>query len=224
MPENKDIVRKEPDEIERRKDSLVQRSLDYLKEFEEQGLANVEEPDLDELHRADEENRVDIARPLIARGDDVDAVVTEAFDTHLHRAAWDNSVDMARLLIDIGANIEAKDIAGGTPLHYSAWNNSLDVARLLIENKAEIDASAYGHTSTLAALTDWATMLDYAEMINPLTDSLVFVNAVKPEVEGNAAPTPLLIAALNKNLEFAHLLIEHGANTDGIDLSWMDDQ
>ena len=98
------------------------------------------------------------------------------------------------------------------------------MARLLIEKKAEIDASASTHDSTLAALTDWAIMLDYVDLINPLTNSLVFVNAVKPEVEGNTAPTPLLIAALNKNLEFARLLIEHGANIDGIDLSWMDDQ
>ncbi len=230
MPENRDIERRKPDEIERRRDSLVQRSVDYLKEFEEQGLANIEELDLEgwDLHRAIREWRVDIARALIARGDDfddVDEVVSEAFGTRLHDAAWDNSVDMARLLIDIGANIEVKDMAGGTPLHYSAWNNSVDVARLLIEKKAEIDASASSHPdSTLASLTDWALMLDYVDLINPLTNSLVSVIAVKPEVEGNTAPTPLLIAALNKNLEFVRLLIEHGANIDGIDLSWMDDQ
>ena len=45
MPENKDIERRKSDEIELRTDNLVQRSLEYLKEFEEQGLANVEEPD-----------------------------------------------------------------------------------------------------------------------------------------------------------------------------------
>ena len=68
MPENRDIERRNPDDIERRRDSLVQRSLDYLKEFEEQGLVNVEQPDLEgwDLHRAAKENRVDIARALIA--------------------------------------------------------------------------------------------------------------------------------------------------------------
>ena len=75
MPENRDIEPRDPDDIERRKDSLVRRSLEYLKEFEEKGLANVEEPDLEgwDLHRAAKENRVDIARALIARGDEVDA-------------------------------------------------------------------------------------------------------------------------------------------------------
>ena len=47
MPENKDIERRKSDEIERRSDRLVRRSLDYLKEFEEKGLANVEQPDLE---------------------------------------------------------------------------------------------------------------------------------------------------------------------------------
>ena len=75
MPENRDIERRNSDEIERRTDSLVQRSLDYLKEFEEQGLANVDEPDLEgwDLHRTARENRSDIARALIARGDDIEA-------------------------------------------------------------------------------------------------------------------------------------------------------
>ena len=75
MPENRDIERRKSDEIERRKDSLVRRSLEYLKEFDEKGLANVEEPDLEgwDLHRAAEENRVDIARALLDRGAEVDA-------------------------------------------------------------------------------------------------------------------------------------------------------
>ena len=33
--------------------------------------------------------------------------------------------------------------------------------------------------------------------------------------------TPLYGAAVENSLDVARLLIEHGANTDGIDLSWM---
>ena len=88
MPENRDIERRKPDEIERRSDRLVRRSLDYLKEFDEQGLANVEEPDLEgwDLHRAAGVNRVDVARLLIDRGAEVDARV-ENGHTPLHCAA-----------------------------------------------------------------------------------------------------------------------------------------
>ena len=81
MPENEDIEPRNSDDMDRRRDNLVQRSFEYLKEFEEQGLANVEEPDLEGwgLHRAAIENRVDIARALIARGDDVNAMLKNGF-------------------------------------------------------------------------------------------------------------------------------------------------
>jgi len=46
MPGNRDIERRKSGEIDRQSDSLVQRLLEYLKEFEYQGLANVEEPGL----------------------------------------------------------------------------------------------------------------------------------------------------------------------------------
>ena len=36
--------------------------------------------------------------------------------------------------------------------------------------------------------------------------------------------TPLRWAADKNSLDVARLLIDRGANTDGIDLSWMDDQ
>ena len=89
MPENRDIEPRDPDDIERRKDNLVRRSLEYLKEFEEKGLANVEEPDLEgwDLHRAAKENRVDIARALIDRGAEVDAR-SELGITPLLDARW----------------------------------------------------------------------------------------------------------------------------------------
>ena len=101
MPENREIERRKSDEIERRKDSLVQRSLEYLKEFDEQGLANVEEPDLEgwDLHRAARENRADIVRALIARGDDVNARDDDGV-TPLLEAARGNSLEVARLLLE----------------------------------------------------------------------------------------------------------------------------
>ena len=101
MPENREIERRKSDEIERRKDSLVRRSLEYLKEFDEKGLANVEEPDLEgwDLHRAAEENRVDIARALIARGDDVNTRDKNG-GTPLHEAVFKNFLEVARLLIE----------------------------------------------------------------------------------------------------------------------------
>ncbi len=44
------------------------------------------------------------------------------------------------------------------------------------------------------------------------------------EAKGKLGWTPLHDAADNNSLDVATLLIDRGANPDGIDLSWMDDQ
>ena len=71
----------------------------------------VENSDLEiwNLHRAARENRVDIARALIARGDDVNAKNKNSF-TPLHAAADQNSLDVARLLIEHGENADGIDL------------------------------------------------------------------------------------------------------------------
>ena len=51
-----------------------------------------------DLHRAAAANRVDIARSLIARGDDNDAI-------------WRKSLDVARMRIERGANTEGIDLS-----------------------------------------------------------------------------------------------------------------
>ena len=77
-----------------------------------QAIDNKDEIDLDgwNLHRAAKENRVDIVRALIARGDDVDAK-NDNGETPLHWAAWGNSLDVARLLIEHGANTDGIDLS-----------------------------------------------------------------------------------------------------------------
>lgn len=114
-------------------DGIDKRSLDYLKEFGEQGFANVEEPKVEgwDLHRAVKENRVDIARALIARGDDIEAKDNEFGKTGLHFAADNNSLDVARLLLECGADIESKSDwpPGFTPLSVAAVRFQIDAVR-----------------------------------------------------------------------------------------------
>ena len=132
MPENRDTDPRDRDEIERRKDILVQRLIEYLKEFEEKDLANVKEPD---FHRAARENRVDIACLLYKRGDDVNAR-NEEYATALHLAARNDSIDMGRLLIKAGADVNAIDINGHTPLYFAAVRQSPNFATMLLAKGA----------------------------------------------------------------------------------------
>ena len=92
-----------------------------------------------DLHRVAKENRVDIARALIARGDDVNARDEEW--TPLHWAALNNSLGMARLLLDRGAEVDARTENGWTPLQRAAgtFPKSRAVASLLIEKGANTD-------------------------------------------------------------------------------------
>ena len=142
MPENRDIERRKPDDIDRRRDNLVQRSLDYLKEFEEQGLANVEELDLEgwALPGAAHENRVDIARALISRGDDVNAMEPKF-------AEQGNSLDVARLLIKHG--LRNAYTQGWIDSQVRGWNllraideDKADIARALIE-EGDVDPGSW---------------------------------------------------------------------------------
>ena len=146
------------------------------------------------LRRAASENRSDIARSLIARGDDVDEVALslptqqsstpsypKKMGTPLYAAASNNSLEVAMLLLKHGADINNNEALGRlTPLHIAAFTDSIDVANLLIEQGADIEAKDG---------TGW---------------------------------TPLYMAAYQKSFDVARALKYAGANTAGIDLSWMD--
>lgn len=89
------------------------------------------------LHRAAEENRVDIARALIERGDDVNAYQDRPYSssTPLHDAVNGDSPDVARLLIKHGADIEARDVDGDTPLYLALRGGNM--MELLLEYGAQ---------------------------------------------------------------------------------------
>ena len=208
MPENRDIEPRDPDDIERRKDSLIRRSLEYLKEFEEQGLANVEEPDLEDwdLHRAAKENRADIALLLITAGADIEAEIIQERRAPIHNAAQQNKVDKLRLLLDQGVYPDARDEVGNTPLIYAATGGSTNTAKLLLQKGANVNAANNeGKTPLLSSL--W-------------TDSNLFVvrllidNGANIEVQDRNGNRPLLIAAENSAAQIIKLLISNGAKVD----------
>ena len=84
-----------------------------------------------DLHRAAKETTVDIARSLIARGDDVNSR-DEDGDTPLHFAArWGNPANV-QVLLDAGADVMARDKFGLTPLHRTAQSgNPANIKALL---------------------------------------------------------------------------------------------
>ena len=198
------------------------------------------------LSLAANKNRFDVARALIERGDDVNARDKKGY-TPLHgaagydslEAAGHDSLEIARLLIEQGAEVDARSEGGYTPLFWAAQDNSTDVARLLIEKGAAINAigryfcSTPLHWAAQSNSTDVARMLiehdaDQASRrkFGPfrLLRLLPFRRPLLIDVRDKFGSTPLHYAAKENSTDVARLLIEKGANTDGIDLSWMDDQ
>ena len=72
-----------------------------------------------DLHRAAWKNRFDIARALIASGNNVNEKGQEG-DEPLHSAASYNSFETALLLIEHGAGVHSKMHLDWTPLHCAA--------------------------------------------------------------------------------------------------------
>jgi len=219
-----------------------------------------------DLHRAAQENRLDIARALIARGDDIEAKNVEE-ETPLHRALEPEKLDIARLLLDQGANVDAETWSGTTPLQEEAnWGIlagpmlSPEIAHLLIEygaDTADIDLSWLNPIDWLNAIDEdrkrsnlhrtakfddrkgtvdgiergWDieakneegdTPLHIAASYSSSVAEVLIVAGANVEAKNNTGDTPLHCAAKSNSFSVARLLIDRGANTEGTDLSWMD--
>jgi len=167
------------------------------------GNGDVDPPECDRirltLSDAAHHDCADTARTLIEPAGSIPGVDVNAPDDNgnvplVIAASWD-SFRVAALLIDRGADIEVRDVEGRTLLHIAAKSNSPNVARILIDSGVDIDAKDnYGNT----ALSD----------IDPKEPpwGITFLRA-----EG----------VHKHRFDFATLLIELGASTYGIDLSWM---
>ena len=74
-------------------------------------------------------------------------------------AASVGSETIVELLIAVGADVNAREMGGGTPLHQATYGDHVKVAKLLISNGANVNAQdnggytpmdySYGETASL---------------------------------------------------------------------------
>ena len=115
------------------------------------------------LHLAAFFGHADIARLLVERGADTNAVARNPMQVRpLHSAAAARQLEIAELLVNHGADVNASQERGFTPLHAAAQNGDVELARLLLErgarreqaaengNRAADFAAAGGHEEVLA--------------------------------------------------------------------------
>ena len=129
---------------------FTEQIIEFMEWLNTPKVEGAEELDLEgwDLHRAAEENKTDIARALISRGDDVNGR-DDSSATALFHAAFSNSLQVAILLIESGADVNALDNGSWSPLLLASHFGSVEVAMLLVRNGANIEAKDGDGSSSL---------------------------------------------------------------------------
>ena len=96
------------------------------------------------LCRAVLHNELDLVRSLLARGVDVNGIVTmrrspECGYTPLHAAVRNKHESLGEYLMEHGADVHAKDAQGWAPLHTAAMQNLSHMVVALLKHGAHID-------------------------------------------------------------------------------------
>ena len=120
------------------------------------------------LHKAVDQNRIDIIKWLITNGVKIDS--KKQHQTPLHVASKTGSLEVVKLLIENGAAIDVKDNNKNTPLHYA---NDIDILKHLIQSGAQIDAqNSDGNTILHLTIKDLTSQLLGFEIVKFLVEEV----------------------------------------------------
>lgn len=162
---------------------------------------------------------------LLDAGADPNAVTLQG-DTALMNAAKAGSVQGVQALLDSGAEVDARDThAYQTALMWAAAADSADVVSLLIEHGADVDARSaeivFSGIQQGGVQGDFPngglSSLHHAARENAIESTrLLLAAGANPSIQDPQGISPLRVAATNKNLDLAKLLVEGGASlSDG---------
>lgn len=155
-------------------------------------------------------NRLEIAKTLIAQGADVNLHEVGGMSA-LGEAVRGGHTKMAALLLDHGADPNIK-MAGQldvgafkerSPLMIAASNGFYAIAQALIMKGANVNAKDERGNTALSL----AAKADQVEIAQLLLDA-----KASPETEVESGFTPLALAAMEGNMELVELLLRAGAN------------
>jgi len=126
-----------------------------------------------------------------------------------------------RALVDAGANVNARDVLGGTALHVAVnFRGDLDVLRLLIARGAHVDAvNDDGHTPLLLALRHAHYNRDDPHRLLAVVE-LLLASGASANIAGKHGALPVRAAMDPVNLPLIQLLLKHGATMPDDGLDW----
>jgi serine/threonine protein kinase len=187
-----------------------QRDVNKVKSYLDRGVsANAKDANGSSLlHYAVTNNRVDIAKLLMARGADVNAIYGKDEHTVLHLAVLHQDGEMTKALLEGKADPNSRDVYEYTPLH----------AAILRENKRGYNNSYYGMSdvNNKFSIASVQTLISYGADVNAVGG--FSMGKFDPSLPLPCTPLTLIINYNNRSskkyqsLEKAVILIQ---NSDG---------
>ncbi|KAI6241682.1 Palmitoyltransferase [Aphelenchoides fujianensis] len=169
----------------------------------------VDSDDCSLLHWAAINNRLDLAKLLIERGAEVNAIGGVLSSTPLHWASRHGHAAMVALLIQNGANAEIRDGEGFTALHIAAQFGSTPVVAYLVASGQSLNSADSSNMTPLM----WAAFK--VQNVNPLGVLLKFGADVN-KTDSHFYNTALHWAAVPGNISAIRELVKAGANLEAL--------
>ncbi|AVP87597.1 ANK repeat containing protein [Candidatus Phycorickettsia trachydisci] len=161
------------------------------------------------IHRAVQNNRIEMLKWCIENRGDIDAKSPNG-TSPLHIAFSYNNLQCINLLLENGADPNLVDNYGNTPLSKALNGNKLQVVNLLLENGADPNlVDSNGNTPLFNAL--YTDKIQYAK--------LLLEHGADLNAPNNHGSTPLLSAVYVNKTEMISLLCSFKANIDLENLS-----
>ena len=130
------------------------------------------------LHLAAERGHAGVVRALVAGGAAISAPTLGEEQTALHLAARGDHTECVGLLLNASADLNARNVLGGTPLHSAAEGNAVGALKQLLD--AGCDPKLLDHDGWTAQQT--ADFHDYDEFTEYMINASLGIKQLRSEV------------------------------------------
>ena len=144
---------------------------------------------------------------LILKGADINAQ-NESGKTALMLAAFAGKLNIIKELRSNGASIDHKDKAGCSALHYAVDGGNLEAIQYFLMEGADINAKDNSGWTPLLRSASIGGVKEVAELLCKYKCDV--------NVLDNEKKSALMIAVINGNQPFVQVLVEHGADLNGL--------
>ncbi len=225
--EDNDDISREPKNIF---EAIEQNDIDKVKSYIED--INTQEWENDNntpLHKALQNDNIDIAKILIESGADISIEnysyissfclmlekeyidlmklsilnSTDANQKHIiFNVVASEQIDLLEFLIQNEADINIQDRRNNTPLHIALQNDNIDIAKILIENDADVSIENYDNISPFCLMLE----KKYLDLVK-----LSILNGTDANLKCQGEPI-ILDAIVSGQIDFLEFIIQNGAD------------